>query len=121
MWGTFAPTSRKLDAQPTGSWSAVFARSLAFASNASMYASVPTGGGQPGRLGVHRTEVVMVTQTRWTALSVAHGTALDAWLRRKGVDEKQRTAALHEWENEGGTEEMPVRSGLAGVRAEPDC
>jgi hypothetical protein len=47
----------------------------------------------------------MVTQTRWTVLSAARGTALDTWLRRKGVDEKQRTAALHQWENEGGTQE----------------
>jgi hypothetical protein len=84
-----------------------------------MYASVPTGG-QPGRLLVYQTEAVMVTQTRWTALSVARGTALDAWLRRKGADEKQRKAALHEWENEGGTEEIPLRSNLGRARAGPD-
>jgi hypothetical protein len=50
----------------------------------------------------------MVTQTRWTALPVARGAALEAWRRRKGAEEKQRKAALHEWENEGGAKEIPV-------------
>lgn len=78
-----------------------------------MYAGVPTGDGQPGRLGVHRIEAIMVTQTRWTTPSVASGTILETWRRRKGVDEQQRNAALHEWENEGGTEEVPLRSTAA--------
>jgi hypothetical protein len=45
----------------------------------------------------------MTTETRWTLLSVDRGTPLVAWLRRRSVDDKRCTAALHEWENEGGT------------------
>ena len=62
----------------------------------------------------------MVTQTHWTVLSHARGTALDAWLRRKGAHEKQRKAALHAWENEGGAEEIPVQSDLGRAVAEPE-
>jgi hypothetical protein len=62
----------------------------------------------------------MVTQIRWTVLSHARGTALDVWLRRKGAEEKQRNAALHEWENEGGAEEIPLRSDLERTRAGPE-
>lgn len=54
----------------------------------------------------------MTTETRWTPLSVARGSAfvmwLAAWHRRKGVDDKQCKAALHEWENEGGTKEISL-------------
>jgi len=59
----------------------------------------------------------MVTQTHWTVPSHARGTALDAWLRRKGAEEKQRKAALHEWENEGGAGETPLRSDSGRARA----
>ena len=61
----------------------------------------------------------MVIQSRWT-LSVARGTALDAWLRRKGADDKQREAALHEWENEGGAKELPARPDSRRARAGPE-
>ena len=80
-----------------------------------MRASAPIGDGNPGRLPVYRTEAAMVTQHRWT-LSAARGTVLDAWLRRNGAEEKQRKAALHAWENEGGANELPSRSDLGQTR-----
>ena len=84
-----------------------------------MCASVLTGTWRPRRLRDSLSEGVMVTRTRWTVLSAARGSALDAWLRRKRVDEKQRRAALHEWENEGGTQETSP-SDLARGRAEAE-
>ena len=76
-----------------------------------VYASVPTDGGRAGRLRVHQSEAVMITEIRWTPLSLAPCGAfaswLAAWRRRKGVDEQQCKAALHQWENEGGTREIP--------------
>ena len=63
----------------------------------------------------------MTTETRWTPLSVARGSALAAglaaWRRRKGVDDMKCKAALHEWENEGGTQETPLSSSLARAQA----
>lgn len=44
----------------------------------------------------------MTIETRWTVVPVARGTPFAAWFRRK-VDEQRCKAALHAWENEGGT------------------
>jgi predicted RNA polymerase sigma factor len=62
----------------------------------------------------------MVTRSRWT-LSLARGTALDAWLRRNGAEEKRHKSALQERENEDGVEEIPSRSDSGRVRAGPEA